>query len=209
MLTISTFPVVPAPSRVRWTLGVLAAISDSEFTHDDQAFPYAGERLEVDVTMPPMTRQKGGAAFAGFLAGMRGVSGLCSFGPRYQGSWGPLGIGTGVPKVNGAGQVGSTLATNGWTHSITGILLTGDFIQVQGANYYHLHILTADANSDSSGNASLKLFPRIRDAANGSNIVLTNPIGTFRLADNTPSFDIDSALKFGIGVKLIEKVSIA
>jgi hypothetical protein len=70
----------------------------------------------------------------------------------------PRGVATGSPQVNGGGQTGTSLATKGWTASVTGILKAGDMISFAS----ELHMVTADANSNGSGNATLAIEPAIR-----------------------------------------------
>ncbi len=78
--------------------------------------------------------------------------------------------GTGV--VNGAGQTGSQIVTNGWTASITGLFNVGDVIAFAGVNAINPQsrqstgslqnfVVTATANSDSSGNATISVYPAI------------------------------------------------
>lgn len=82
------------------------------------------------------------------------------------GAWG----GTGV--VNGAGQTGSSLVTNGWSTSVTGLLAVGDVITIAGVNAINPKsrqstgslqnfVITAAANSDSGGNSTLQIYPSI------------------------------------------------
>lgn len=92
----------------------------------------------------------------------------------------PEGLATGTPVVSGAGQSGNTLVTTGWTTSITGILLAGDYIQVGD----ELKMVVADANSDGSGGATLTIEPPWRNSpANGVGIVTNQPKCIMRLAD--------------------------
>lgn len=87
------------------------------------------------------------------------------------------GINSGTPLVNGASQTGSTIVTDGWTASQTGILKAGDLITFAGvyavnpvppnitigtgaANLQTFRV-TADANSDSGGNVSIAISPAI------------------------------------------------
>ncbi len=73
--------------------------------------------------------------------------------------------GSGV--VNGAGQTGSSLITNGWTASITGLLNIGDVFTIAGVNAVNPKnrqstgslqnfVVTAVANSDSGGNSTIQ-----------------------------------------------------
>jgi hypothetical protein len=83
-----------------------------------------------------------------------------------------VGAYAGTPVVNGANQTGSSLITNGWTASITGLLNIGDVITLQGVNAVNPQsrastaalqnfVITATANSDSSGNSTLQIYPAI------------------------------------------------
>lgn len=83
-----------------------------------------------------------------------------------------VGAWAGAGAVNGANQTGSSLITNGWTASITGLLAVGDVISIAGVyavnpqNYLSTGSLknftvVSTANSDSGGNATLSLSPSI------------------------------------------------
>jgi hypothetical protein len=101
------------------------------------------------------------------------------------------GIATGTPLIKGASQVGASLATDGWTATQTGILKKGDIITigVQGgvgvydvhpikktqASYLKQFTVTADCNSDGSGNATVLISPAIVAAATGYQNVSAGP----------------------------------
>jgi hypothetical protein len=105
----------------------------------------------------------------------------------------------GTPVVNGANQTGGSIITNGWTASRTGLLNVGDVITFSGVyavnpqNYLSTgslknFTLTAVANSDASGNATLAIFPSITTTgayanvtnapANGATITVTGNAAT-------------------------------
>ena len=69
----------------------------------------------------------------------------------------PKGIATGTPLVNGASQTGTSLVTDGWTASQTGILKAGDIFKLAGLN--QVFDITADVNSNGSGQATLPISP--------------------------------------------------
>lgn len=82
------------------------------------------------------------------------------------------GLQGGTPLVSGASQTGSSLVTKGWSTSITGLLNVGDSFTIAGVNSVNpitkqstgslqCFIVTAIANSDSSGNATLSIYPSI------------------------------------------------
>jgi hypothetical protein len=89
-----------------------------------------------------------------------------------------LGSGGGTPLVNGAGQSGSSLITDGWTAS-TAVLKAGDVITVAGV--LQLLEVAADVTSDGSGNATLAIDPPIAVAsspADNAALTINSPAGS-------------------------------
>jgi hypothetical protein len=114
------------------------------------------------------------------------------------------GIKTGTPLVNGASQTGSSLITDGWTASQTGILKAGDYIQLGSGSSSKLYKILADKNSDGSGNATFDIFPAINTAvADNAAITIASPKGLFRLASNEMGFDLKHAQNYGIAFSAI------
>ena len=94
----------------------------------------------------------------------------------------PKGVASGTPVVAGAGQTGYSLVTRGWSPNITSILRIGDYIQVG----YRLYKVLNAANSDGSGNATLSIWPNLRDQpADGTTIITRGCKGLFRLSKTT------------------------
>lgn len=78
----------------------------------------------------------------------------------------------GTPVVNNAGQTGSSLVTNGWTASVTGLLNVGDVFTIAGVHAVNPRnfqstgqlqnfVVVATANSDSGGNSTISISPAI------------------------------------------------
>jgi hypothetical protein len=78
--------------------------------------------------------------------------------------------GSGV--VNGASQTGSSLATNGWSNSITGLLNVGDVFTIAGVyavnpksrqstGSLQNFVVTATVSSNGSGAATIPIYPAI------------------------------------------------
>ena len=108
------------------------------------------------------------AALKGFLAKIGNFSVYMDQNVQNQ-TVGALG-GSGVTAS--AGQTGSSLVTNGWTASVTNLLRLGDVITVAGVNAVNPKsrqstgvlrnfVVTAAVNSDSSGGATIPIFPAI------------------------------------------------
>ncbi len=96
-------------------------------------------------------------------------------------------IGTmgGTGAVNGAGQTGSSIITNGWTASVATLLNVGDIITFAGVNQINIQshfstgslqqfTVTAPASSDSSGNCTIQVSPPL------------TPAGQYQTVDSTP-----------------------
>lgn len=107
------------------------------------------------------------------------------------------------PETPSAGAQG--LYLDGWTASTTGILLAGDFIQLNSGSAARLHQVLGDQNSDPWGNAYVDLWPRLREApANASAVTTTNPVGVFRLTDW--DLNLDALQQYGGGFNAEEVV---
>ncbi len=202
-----TYPLTPPSGGVaRATIRQVAnvAVSRSVFTGEQQVQRWQGERWEFDLDLALMERPTA-QAWAMFLAKMYGSYGTALIGdPAYLAA-GPRGIATGTPLVNGGGQSGDTLATDGWTNGVTGILKAGDYIQLGTGATSRLHVVLDDANSSGGGAASLNIWPRLREApANNSAIVVAGARGLFRLAGPQTQYDIDVALNYGFRIAFTE-----
>lgn len=91
---------------------------------------------------------------------------------------GPLG---GTPLVNGASQTGNTLVTDGWTAASAKRLNNGDVFTIAGVyavnpqsrqstGSLQQFVVTADTNSDASGNATIPISPAITPTGQFQNV---------------------------------------
>ena len=95
----------------------------------------------------------------------------------------PLGVATGTPTVR-LSALGATLATQGWTASVAGILKASSYIGVNG----ELKRLVLTADSDGSGRATLAFKPPLRAApAVGAVLTLVKPKALFVMTTDRPS----------------------
>ena len=184
--------------RARSVVGLNA----SPFTGQQQVYKHQGQWWEMEVTLPPMKRADA-EQVAAFLVKLNGRFGTFTFGDPLNTA--PRGVGTGTPLVNGAGQTGTDLVTDGWTPDTTGILKAGDWIQLGSGATSRLHKVLDDVNSDGSGNATLTLFPDLRSSpADNAAITVSSPKGLWRLAANEVDYSIDEASIYGMTFACVE-----
>jgi hypothetical protein len=175
------------------------------FTQQTQTQTWAGGDLWLaTVTLPPMSR-KAAAPWLAFLAALRGSMNVfqLGYGAGYGTGTSPLGTPLGTPVVStAANAMATSISTSGWTASKTGLLLSGDLIQIG----YRLHMVVDDTvDSDISGDATINIWPSVRESisANAS-IVTSNPVGLFRLADNKRTVNYSPAQATTLSFQAIE-----
>lgn len=178
-MTTLTWPTsLPRPSGLTFSLRPNSQAFQSPLTKSTQTMEMPGARWVAVVTWSELIKPEIRALRA-FLAKLRGRAGRVYLWDMSLET--PDGIATGTPLVMGAAQVGSSLVTDGWTNSVTGILLTGDYIGVNG----ELKTLVSDADSDAGGQATLVFEPPLRTSpADNAAITLIKPTCTFRLLDD-------------------------
>jgi len=194
-----TLPTTKAPKRVRLTAINTVGFARSPFTHMTQVQEYAGQSWSAEVVYPEMTRTEA-EDFNAFLLALMGQKGTFYLGDPLGSQ--PRGQASGVPLINGSNQTGNTLVTDGWTASITGILLRGDYIQIGN----RLHKILTDTNSDAGGNATLEIWPRVAISPDDNQFIVTrNTVGIFRLSENiTPIYEANEERVYSIGFDCIE-----
>jgi hypothetical protein len=177
-LPCDTLPGVTAPATIEWDAQEAVAASVSPFTGQTQTYDWQNSWWEGHVSLPPMSRYASDA-WSSFILECRGQSNTFSLGdPKAVLPKGPA---LGSPVVSGAAQTGYSLITRGWSPSIISNLLPGDYIQIG----YRMYKILVAANSDSSGDATLSIWPNLRDQpADGTVIKTKNCKCLFRLKAN-------------------------
>lgn len=196
-----TMPAAPGFRTSRFGLVRNVAVFTSPLTGAQQTLERPGARWIAEYGLPPMRRDQA-AVWLGFLAGLRGRAG--TFKGFDTDAKTARGVATGTPRVKGAGQTGSALATDGWTPSTTGILKTGDYLSL-GAPEQRLYMVVEDAASDGAGNATLSIEPALRESPDDAAVLTTAaPHGVFRLASDEVGWDADHIGRFGLTFAAIE-----
>jgi hypothetical protein len=180
------------------------AYSRSPFTFAGQAFAYAGQMWQADVTLPPMKRADA-EQWVAWLVSLRGSLGTFLLGDPLGAT--ARGVATGTPLIKGGSQTGGTIDIDGATSGVTGWLKAGDYVQIGSGGTARLHKVLQDANSDGSGNVTLELWPHVRTApADNAAVTVSSAKGLFRLASNEQAWSINEASIYGITFSAMEAV---
>lgn len=139
-----------------------------------------------------------------WLSQLRGAAGRFYYGPVHAATRRATGT-IGTPLVNGAGQTGTTLNIDGLGSSQQ-VFLAGDFIAYDHASGRSLHVITADAASNASGQAALAIEPPIRvSPADNAAIIHSAPTCIMRLSsDDEGSLDVGPGLISSISLSMVE-----
>jgi hypothetical protein len=212
--------VITLPSGNEYTLIPLPAcpgVSDLSVTFDDTvanvASPYVpsmnqsqswpgGDNWSLSFTLPKMNRWTA-APWRGFMAELRGIANVFQIGDPFGAT--PLGVADGAPVCATSGAYNLTsstlLTTSGWTSSVFGQLLAGDYLQIG----YRLHQVCENVNSDSSGNATISIYPSLRESPPNATVInLVNCVGLFKLAKNQRTWHGDFTRLTQISLSAVE-----
>lgn len=167
----------------------------SPFTANAQKYDWMAASWAGRITLSADSRTAAEILRA-WVMSLNGTSGsfLCGDPSRPN----PRGVATGVPLVDGAGQVGRTLATKGWTNGVAGILKAFDLIQLGAGASAHLHMNLTDADASGAGKTTLDLWPILREApADGDAITVISPKGVWRRASNRFDWNVGGGAVYG------------
>jgi hypothetical protein len=112
----------------------------------------------------------------------------------------PLGVASGNPVTSGATKGAEDLSGTGFTASVVGQLKANDKVQIGD----HLYSVLQDVDSDGSGDATVKLWPPLREAyADATEVITENARGVFALTENV-QFSRDALELYGTSLKASE-----
>ena len=194
-----SFPLTPSPSAIKIQSLAPTRVSVAHSLRRSTRTTGA-QRWIVTADWEGLTRAQF-APIQAFVIAQRGQ--WDSFSMVLPGHKQPQGVATGIPLVNGATQSGRTLATRGWSANVTGILKAGDFIGITGQT--KVYMVTSDANSDTSGNATLVIEPALMATpADGAALVVRNVPFTLALASDTIEIGVQPPVLYSFSLSLIE-----
>jgi hypothetical protein len=203
-----TFPI-DIPSSLQFQqfnmgLNNVVAVGRSEFSGAQQVQVHDGEWWEFDASLSLINRDDS-EKFQAFVTKLGGQEG--TFLTAIPGAQEPRGPASGTPVVDGGSQTGFTLDVRGFNANVTGIMLAGDYFQLGTGADTHLHKLVEDADSDNSGNATLKFRPALRvSPADGDSVITDSPQGLFRLKSNRVPAQLSEGPQVSMSFGAIEAI---
>ncbi len=200
-----TFPTQTGIAAVEITATDVVSISESPFTFSQQVVRHAGARWSATITIPPVKRSDS-EYWNSFLLRLRGQFGTFLLGdPNGATPRGSAASAAGTPVVNGASQTGNELNIDGLPASAVGYLRAGDYIQLGSAASARLYKVLEDVDSNSSGEATLNLWPDLRSSpADGAAVTVSGAKGVFRLSNNEAVWTINNAGFYSISFAAVE-----
>jgi hypothetical protein len=210
---ILAFPSKPGLRQIQVDMVDTVAKQTSPFTQVSQfqAFP-GGDFWTGTITLPQMAVANA-AVWSAFLAACRGMQNVFPLGhPLFRKPAGKIQQGT-KPVISGVNApMTYTLQTRGWHPNSANLLLPGDRLQIgtvpnnaSAPGLCRLHMVTDPVHSDAGGNAMISVWPSLREATtDGEALVLSNPQGLFRLADNKRSVLTTESRLSGMSFSIME-----
>ena len=202
-MTILTFPTIRRPSRASYRLRGNTQTHRSPLDGTEQTLEMPGAVWELTVSWESLDATDT-RILAAFLADLRGAAGRFYYSPAV---WSPRrAAGGGAPVVNGAGQSGAALITDGWTPSGQ-VALAGDWLSFDDAlGRRRLHMATATAAANGSGQATIAITPPIRRApSDNAPVEVAAPSGVFRLpTDDAPEMQLRPPMLGSVTLTMVE-----
>jgi hypothetical protein len=202
-----SLPVVAGVGYDRWEVAVrdVVSASASPFTGSQQIYDFGAGWWELRIRTTPLFGRSQADPWIAFLRSLRGKVGTFLAGDPLRTAL--TGAGGGTPVVNGSNAVRArTLAVRGLPNSITNVWRAGDLIQLGSGATARLHIVLTDTSSNGSGQATVDIAPPLRTTyADGAAIVVSNPVGVFRLTDNAIGYAIEPSVQHqGLALPAVE-----
>jgi len=198
-----TMPTSPYYTKATWSLQRKTAISVSPFSGAQQIYEYDYALWTGTLTLPPMKREDA-ANWQAFILKLHGRKGTFLLGDPDART--PRG------NISGAVTLGANASVGDFTITLSTIQTSqvnafraGDYIQLGSAGTSKLYMIVDDANTDSSGDATVNIEPAIKQAGtSGDTVVTNNPKGLFRMVSPETDWDTDDVGKYGISFNVME-----
>ena len=198
-----TLPTVTGITTQNWGLERVVAVTESPFTNQEQVYEHEGAQWRATFTLPPMKKESA-AVWLAFLMSLRGRRGTFKIGDQDRKTI--QGVATGTILVNGAAQTGNAIDLDGFANSTNNVFKAGDYIQINS----YLYMVSADVNSNGSGEATVYVEPSLRtsiEAINDNTTVLySNTTTLMRLDSNELNWNTNNVSVYGISFACSESL---
>lgn len=198
-----SLPTTPGFTSFTWNWATRVGVSESIFTGQQEVQEWTGQILSGELALPPMSRAQADE-WETFLMELKGQYGTFYLGdPHRETARGSV---TGTPLVAGGSQTGNHLIIDGLTPGTT-FLEKGDWIQVGSTTTQRIYRLLSQATADSAGEATLDIFPRLRESpADNASVVTSSCKGVFRLASPVSSSQAREIPVYGMKFSFAEAI---
>ena len=190
-----TLPTVTGITTQNWGMERVVAVTESPFTNQEQIFEHEGAQWKATFTLPPMKKESASIWLA-FLMSLRGRRGTFKIGDQDRKTI--QGVATGTILVNGASQTGNAINLDGFANSTNNVFKAGDYIQINS----YLYMISANVNSNSSGEATVYVEPSLRSGIevinDNTTVIYTNTTTVMRLDSNELNCDTNKVSVYGI-----------
>jgi hypothetical protein len=186
-MAVIAFPTLSTPTKITRRPVNSVAVSESIFTKQPQKQVFDAKLYTLDLEYPTIADIAARSEMEVFIMLMGGQENTTLVPDHIRTT--TEGVATGTPLVNGASQTGGVVITDGWTINQSPIIKLGDKIQIGNYSY----TVTADANSDGSGNATLSIYPNLRvSPATNDPIITSNSATLCRMTTNDTAWVSDN-----------------
>lgn len=190
-----TFPSSPKPNGMSWRLIMPSQTNVSDWTGRRQTIASGRGWWECQLSLPPIVGTANVNAWRSFIAKSRGRANDFQIPVDATAQ----SAATATPLVNGAGQTGRTLTTDGWPLSST-VLVAGQFVTINN----QLLQLTENVTSNGSGVATLTFEPPVRSApADNAAIEYKNPFCLMYFVEE-PTLSVENGYVYSLSLNLRE-----
>ncbi len=197
---MAQFPTSPSPTSLKIGSNQPTLVSTAH-SLQRQVRSRGGHRWLISAAWAILRRAEW-AAFFGFAQAQRGQYGTFSY--VLPGNLSNAqGVASGAPLINGGSQTGRSVVTDGWTASTTGIIKAGDFVKFNGHN--KVYMLTADVNSNGSGQATLAIEPALFvSPSDNESIIVSNVPFTVAFSSDSRSSNVAPGGLYDFAADMIE-----
>lgn len=193
-----TLPTTPAPADANPRLLDWGGDPESSLGGPTQRVERIGSRFALDVILPEMTAETAANWIPDLLEAKRS-SGVLAF-PQLG-----LPVGDeGAPRVNGAGQLGTSLAIDGLPASK--VVRKGWAFSIITNGRRYLHMIKANVTASAGGAATLTIEPPLRRAPSDNAVVeLAVPKIEGFPRGNETGWNVNTAMNVGLSFTLVER----